>query len=75
MFTDEVFDYIFYDTGNVDEVANKVDMPVKLLKLMRNDFTYWYPVDLRCSGKDLIQNHLTMFLYNHAAIWPEDESK
>lgn len=29
-------------------------------------------MDLRCSGKDLIRNHLTMSLYNHAAIW-EDE--
>ena len=30
---------------------------------------------MRVSGKDLIKNHLTMCLYNHAAIWPEDESK
>ena len=22
------------------------------------------------SGKDLIPNHLTYFLYNHVAIWP-----
>jgi leucyl-tRNA synthetase len=29
-------------------------------------------MDLRCSGKDLIRNHLTMSLYNHAAVW-EDE--
>ena len=25
------------------------------------------------SGKDLIQNHLTYFLYNHVAIWPTPE--
>lgn len=36
---------------------------------MRNEFEYWYPMDLRVSGKDLIPNHLTMSLYNHAAIW------
>ncbi len=29
-------------------------------------------MDLRCSAKDLIKNHLTMALFNHAAIW-EDE--
>ena len=28
-------------------------------------------MDLRCSGKDLIRNHLTMSLYNHAAIWED----
>ena len=32
---------------------------------------YWYPLDLRVSGKDLVPNHLTYFLYNHTAIWPK----
>ena len=40
---------------------------------LRAEFDYWYPLDLRVSGKDLIQNHLTYFLYNHVAIWPEPE--
>ncbi|AYV81977.1 MAG: leucyl-tRNA synthetase [Homavirus sp.] len=40
---------------------------------MRNEFLYWYPVDLRVSGKDLISNHLTMCIYNHAAIWDNDK--
>jgi leucyl-tRNA synthetase len=26
-------------------------------------------MDLRTSGKDLIRNHLTMSLYNHAAVY------
>jgi hypothetical protein len=39
---------------------------------MRREFRYWYPVDLRVSGKDLISNHLTFFLYTHAAIWGEE---
>lgn len=30
-------------------------------------------MDLRCSGKDLIKNHLTMSLYNHAAIWNDKD--
>ena len=41
----------------------------------RQEFQYWYPVDVRVSGKDLIPNHLTYFLYNHCAVWPEDETK
>ena len=32
-------------------------------------------MDLRVSGKDLIKNHLTMSLYNHAEIWADDASK
>lgn len=46
-----------------------------LLTAMRESFCFWYPVDLRCSGKDLIPNHLTMMLYNHTAIWSNDEAK
>ncbi|MBU4139307.1 MAG: class I tRNA ligase family protein, partial [Euryarchaeota archaeon] len=35
------------------------------------DFEYWYPVDLRSSGKDLVPNHLLFFLFHHVAIFPE----
>ena len=33
---------------------------------------YFYPFDLRVSGRDLIPNHLTYSLYNHVALFPED---
>lgn len=39
------------------------------LRPLRNEFNYWYPMDMRVSGKDLIRNHLTFALYNHQAIW------
>ena len=26
-------------------------------------------MDLRCSGKDLIKNHLIMSMYNHKFVW------
>lgn len=42
---------------------------------MRDEFEYWYPVDMRCSAKDLIRNHLTMSLFNHAAIWENHPEK
>lgn len=35
----------------------------------RREFRFWYPMDLRVSGKDLIQNHLSFCLYNHVALW------
>lgn len=44
-------------------------VPEEKLAVMRKEFSYWYPFDLRVSGKDLIQNHLSFCLYNHAAIW------
>jgi len=65
--TSEVWDYIFFKDAKLPETNIKK----AVLDRMRHEFQYWYPVDLRVSGKDLIQNHLTYFLYNHTAIWPD----
>lgn len=34
-------------------------------------YLFRYPVDMRASGKDLVQNHLTYYLFNHVAIWKD----
>ncbi|KAK9069057.1 hypothetical protein SSX86_013173 [Deinandra increscens subsp. villosa] len=65
--TDDVWDYIFVS----GQEPKSSDIPLTLLKKMRQEFEYWYPVDLRVSGKDLIQNHLTFSIYNHTAIFPK----
>lgn len=70
--TPEVWDYIFFK--NTPYPSN-CKIKKESLDLMRREFEFWYPVDLRASGKDLIQNHLTYFIYNHCAMWPEDQSK
>lgn len=66
--TKEVFDYIFKNGSLPDNCP----IPQVTLDTMRDEFRYWYPMDLRVSAKDLIPNHLTMALFNHAAIWDED---
>ncbi|BEI94138.1 uncharacterized protein CcaverHIS019_0605970 [Cutaneotrichosporon cavernicola] len=38
---------------------------------LKYSFQYFYPLDIRSSGKDLIPNHLTFWIYVHAAIFPE----
>ncbi|KII69030.1 Leucine--tRNA ligase, cytoplasmic [Thelohanellus kitauei] len=64
--TDEIWDYIFLD-GPLP--ATKLDTEV--LNKMKKEFNFWYPLDLRVSGKDLIPNHLTFCLFNHVAMWPQ----
>ena len=80
----QVWEYIFCK-GPYPKASG---IPEKTLQSMRQEFEYWcapcphncllsaesprYPMDLRVSGKDLIGNHLTMALYNHAAIWSKD---
>ncbi|XP_046624335.1 leucine--tRNA ligase, cytoplasmic [Neodiprion virginianus] len=65
--TPEVWDYIFFKDAKLPHGSIKKEA----LDKMRREFQYWYPVDLRVSGKDLVQNHLTFFIYNHTAIWPD----
>lgn len=63
--TSEVWDYIYLGA----DLPASSPIPTELLQKMKREFEYWYPFDLRVSGKDLIQNHLTFCLYNHTAIW------
>jgi len=69
--TTEVFDHIFHGRGNLEKVAEKSDIDRNVLKDMRREFLYWYPVDLRNSAKELVPNHLTFFLFHHTALFPE----
>uniref|UniRef100_A0A673M0Y9 Leucyl-tRNA synthetase 1 n=1 Tax=Sinocyclocheilus rhinocerous TaxID=307959 RepID=A0A673M0Y9_9TELE len=66
--TREVWDYIFFKTAPFP----KTDIPKEKLQKLRREFEFWYPVDVRVSGKDLVPNHLTYYLYNHVAMWPND---
>src|SRR5919202_4132914 len=70
------FDYILLGNGNAIEVASDCKVPISLLEEIRNEFSYFYPLDARHSGRDLVQNHLSFFIFNHVAIfrreyWPK----
>lgn len=66
--TDEVWEFLFCG-GPYPKSSN---IPAATLNKMKQEFEYWYPFDLRVSGKDLIQNHLTFCIYNHTAIMSKD---
>jgi leucyl-tRNA synthetase len=70
--TPEVFDYIFYGRGSPLKLENTVKINLDLLKTMRNEFLYWYPVDLRISAKELVPNHLTFCIFHHTALFPPE---
>jgi len=67
--TDEIWDWLFCRTEDIPESTT---IKTETLHAMRREFEYWYPLDQRCSGKDLIQNHLTFFLYVHIALFPPE---
>ncbi|HID74323.1 MAG TPA: leucine--tRNA ligase, partial [Thermoplasmata archaeon] len=67
-----LFDHVFLGEGSPADLADDLSVPADLLERMRAEFTHWYPMDLRISGKDLIQNHLSFCIFNHTAILPRE---
>jgi leucyl-tRNA synthetase len=69
--TSEFFDYVFLGK-DLQRTSRITGIAQDVLEEIRHEFLYWYPLDWRCSGKDLIPNHLTFFLFNHIALFPEE---
>ncbi len=64
----EFFDYVLLGAGTADEIPG---VPADVAVEIRNEFAYFYPVDSRHSGRDLVPNHLTFFVLNHVATFPQ----
>lgn len=70
---EEFFDYVFL--GREKEGSESLGRGKPLRKKaeeLRKKFLYWYPLDARHSGADLVRNHLPFFVFNHAAIFPKE---
>ncbi|KAF9585390.1 cytosolic leucyl tRNA synthetase [Lunasporangiospora selenospora] len=65
--TDQAFEYIFAEGA----LPTDSDIPKASLDKLRREFEYFYPLDIRTSGKELIPNHLTFAIYNHVALFPK----
>jgi leucyl-tRNA synthetase len=63
----EFFDYVFLGKGS----ASDCNVSEHIVEEIRREFSYFYPVDSRHSGRDLVPNHLSFFVLNHVAIFPE----
>lgn len=74
--SDIFFDYVLLGKGNASQVATECNVSTALVEQIRNEFSYFYPLDTRHSGRDLVPNHLSFFIFNHVAIfdrknWPK----
>ena len=56
------FDYVLMGQGERPDIPG--------IDEVRREFLYYYPVDTRHSGRDLVPNHLTFFVMNHVALFP-----
>ena len=69
---DSFFDYILLGNGDIRQVAAECNISISLIEAIRNEFCYFYPLDARHSGRDLVQNHLSFFIFNHVAIFARE---
>lgn len=67
--TPAFFDYVLLGEGD----ARNLPIGEDIAEQIRADLEYWYPVDIRSSGKDLVPNHLLFFLFHHLAIFPKEK--
>ena len=61
--TEEFFDYVFLAQGEGKEAWKEI----------KEEFDYFYPLDLNLGGKEHKTVHFPVFLMNHVAILPEEK--
>ena len=68
---DAFFNYTLLGEGNIDSAAEQSKIPKRILKAVRSEFEYFYPVDMRHSARDLVSNHLTFYVFHHSTLFVE----
>ncbi len=61
------FDYVFRGSGEGEPTVDR-----RLQQEVREEFLYWYPLDLNLGGKEHKRVHFPVFLYTHAKLLPEE---
>ena len=70
---DAFFNFTLLGEGTVDTVAEQTGIPKRTLNAIRAEFQYFYPVDMRHSGRDLVSNHLSFYIFHHSSLFPEKQ--
>jgi leucyl-tRNA synthetase len=72
---EQFFDYVMLGKGEVGSVSKATGFPQGTLDKIRQEFEYWYPLDINLGGKEHMTVHFPVFLMNHVAVlrpqhWP-----
>jgi len=70
--TEEFFDHVVLGKGDIKKVSEKTGVSEDILKEIREDVRYWYPLDVNLGGKEHMTVHFPVYLFNHRAILPDD---
>jgi leucyl-tRNA synthetase len=55
--------------SDINHLKNFLNLSFEIKK----EFEYFYPLDSRHSGRDLIPNHLSFFIFNHSILLPQKQ--
>ncbi len=69
--TEEFFDYVFL--GKINGKEKESSTKFETWKQVREEFQYFYPLDINLGGKEHKTVHFPVFLMNHVAIMPEEK--
>ena len=74
--TEEFFDFIYNSKGNLEKISEKTKITRVALEEIKDSFEYWYPNDHRHTYVAHLSNHLSFFIFAHAALfrrehWPK----
>jgi len=65
------FEYVCLGKGDLNKIAKETKVSSKILKVIRESFDYWMPVDHRHTFLLHLSNHLSFMILAYAAIFPE----
>lgn len=65
--TDAFFDFVFLNEGPGEPTVD-----ADLQREIRDEFSYWYPLDLNIGGKEHKRVHFPVFLATHALLLPPE---
>ncbi|VVB53569.1 Leucine--tRNA ligase [uncultured archaeon] len=65
-----LFNHIFLGLGDTKKISHETGLTEHAIKELRDEFTYWYPMDERRTATAHISNHLTFMIFHHAALFP-----
>jgi leucyl-tRNA synthetase len=73
---EEFFDYVLLGKGDAGSVAKSTGFDMNVIETIKEEFEFWYPLDVNLGGKEHMTVHFPVFLMNHVAIlqpehWPK----
>jgi leucyl-tRNA synthetase len=68
--TDELFDFVFLNRGDLEGVAVASRLPIETVRMLKSEVNEIYPIDLSVIGFEHKEVHLPFSLFTHAAVLP-----